>query len=123
MAGAKPQPDSEAIGRRLSRGLENVFSVYVLVIFVVLWLYIAAAAFTDGRLLTDTWAWLSGLDPIPAGLAWIAILPIAVWAWAWQADLQPLLMGLVLLGMLAWTALASASLVKTLRNRLTRRSI
>ena len=112
----------EAIGRRLSRGLESIFSVYVLVIFVVLWLHIAAAAFTDGKFLADTWTWLSGLDTIPAVLAWIAILPIAVWTWAWQADLQPLLVGLVMLGMLACTALAVTGLVKTLRNRLARRS-
>ena len=105
----------------MSRGVENVFSVYALVIFVVLWLYIAAVAFTDGKLLTDTWTWLSGLDTIPAIIAWIAILPIAAWTWAWQADLQPVAMGLVMLGLLAWTALAVTGLVKTLRSRLARR--
>ncbi len=88
---------------------------------MVLWLYIAAAAFTDGKLLADTWTWLIGLDTIPAIIAWIAILPVAAWTWVWQADLRPLLMGLVMLGMLAWTALAVTGLVRTLRNRLARR--
>ena len=93
-----------------------------MVVFIALWVYIAAAMFTDGALLAETWTWLSGLDTIGAIVAWIAILPIAVWTWAWQADLQPLLMGLVLLGMVAWTAVAVTGLVKTLRNRFARRS-
>jgi hypothetical protein len=121
---SEPQapPHRDAIGRRVSRGVENVASVYVLVVFVVLWVYIAAAVFTDGVLLAETWTWLSGLDTVGAIVAWIAILPIAAWTWAWQADLQPLLMGLVVLGMVAWTAVAVTGLVKTLRSRLARRS-
>jgi hypothetical protein len=121
---SEPQapPHPGAIGRRVSRGFENVVSIYVLVVFVVLWVYIAAAMFTDGALLADTWTWLIGLDTIGTIVAWIAILPIAAWTWAWQADLQPLLMGLMVLGMVAWTAVAVTGLVKTLRSRLARRS-
>jgi len=88
---------------------------------VVLWLYIAVAAFTDGKLLTDTWAWLGGLDTIPAIVAWVAILPIAAWVWAWQAGLEPLLMGLVLLGMAAWTMAAFGGSLRTLRRARRRR--
>ena len=108
----EPRPD--ATGSRLGRSFEIALSVYASVVFVGLWLYVAAAVFTDGALLADTWAWLSGLDTIPAILVWMAILPIAIFLWAWQANLEPLFMGLVMLGLVVWTGIAWSGLVRLL---------
>jgi hypothetical protein len=86
-------------------------------VFVVLWIYVAAAAFTDGTLLTETWDWLTGLDTVAAIVVWIAILPVAVFLWAWQAQLEPIWMGLVMLGLVAWTWIAWAGLLRLVWRR------
>jgi hypothetical protein len=107
----------EAIGRLVGRGIGCVFGVVFAAVFVVLWIYILAAVLTDGRLLADTWAWLTSLGPLETIVVWLAILPIAVFVWAWQADLSPVVMGLVMLGMVAWTALAFWGPLKGLTRR------
>jgi hypothetical protein len=98
--------------------MEVIFSSFAAAVFVVLWCYIAAATFTDGDLLTGTWAWLSGLSAVAAIVVWLAILPVAVFVWAWQVDPSPLVMGIVLLGLVAWTAVAFSGLFRMLRGRL-----
>lgn len=104
-------------GRRIGRALELILPIYASVVFVVLWIYVAVAALGDEALLADTWAWLTGLDLIPAVIAWIAILPIGVFLWAWDADLEPMFMGLVMAGLVAWTALALGGLLRLLGGR------
>ncbi len=106
------------IGQRVGRSTEVILSSYAAAAFVVLWCYVAAATFTDGGLLTDTWAWLSGLGTVAAIVVWLAILPVAVFVWAWQADLSPFVMGIVLLGLVLWTAVAFSGLVRMLHGRL-----
>jgi len=81
-----------------------------LAVFLVLWIYVAAAALTDGTLLADTWAWLSGLDLPASVVAWVALLPLGVYLWAWQADLAAWAMALVMVGLAAWTMLALSGL-------------
>lgn len=100
--------------------MEVGLTLYVAAVFVLLWVYVAAAVFTDGELLADTWAWLSGLDTIAAVVVWIAILPVAVFLWAWQAGLEPVAMGLVMLGLVAWTAMAASAVLRLRRSRLSR---
>jgi hypothetical protein len=50
-------------------------------------------------------------------IAWIALLPIAVGLWAWNAAGSPLVIGAVLVGLVAWTALAVSGLARALRSR------
>jgi hypothetical protein len=108
--------------RGIALALEVALTGYAAAVFVVLWLYVAAAAFTDGTLLADTWAWLGGLDTIAAIVVWVAILPVAVFTWAWQADLEPLWTGALMLGIVAWTAIAFSGLLRTVGRLLARRS-
>lgn len=97
-------------GQRLGEGLRVLLVVAVLAVFAVLWVHVGAAVLTDGSLLADTWAWLTGLDLVLAVVAWIALLPLAVFLWAWQADLTPWAMALVMAGLVAWTLLALSGL-------------
>jgi hypothetical protein len=90
--------------------VQVVLSIGALIVFAILWFYVVAAVFTDGTLLDDTWAWLSSLDTLAAAVAWLALLPLAVFLWSWQADLEPWVMGIVMLGLLAWTLVAVSGL-------------
>ena len=105
------------MGQRIGRAMEIVFPILATIVFVILWVYVVLASFTDSPLPADTWAWLSGLDTIAAVIVWIIILPLAVYLWAWQADLEPVWMGLVMLGMVAWTSLAVSGLRRGLFRR------
>jgi hypothetical protein len=102
-------PDRLPKGRR-ARFVEVVLAIGALIVFAILWFYVAAAVLTDGTLLHDTWAWLGSLDTLVAVVAWLALLPLAVFLWSWQADLQPWVMGIVMVGLLAWTLVAASGL-------------
>jgi hypothetical protein len=94
-----------------------VLTLLMIGVFVVMWAGLAGAALADGRFLTDFWAWITALPLIPAVVAWILLLPIAVGAWAWTASLEPVVMGLVVIGLAAWTGVALAGTMKSLRGR------
>ena len=103
---------------RIGRAAELVLAVAASLVFVVLWVYVALDVFTASSLPADTWAWLSGLELIPAIVAWIAILPLGVYLWATQeARLEPIWMSLVMLGLAGWTWIAWSGLVRVLRRR------
>ncbi len=106
-----------APGGRIAPVLETILPLFAAAVFVIVWAYVAVTALTESSLAADTWAWLSGLDTIPAVIAWLAMLPLGFFLWAWQADLEPLLMGVVMLGLLAWTWVAWAGLVRATRRR------
>ena len=80
----------------------------------------ALAFFTESTLPADTWAWLEGLELVPAVIAWIALLPLGVFLWAWQAELEPIWFGLVMVALAGWTWMAWAGTVRALA-RLSRR--
>ncbi len=107
----------QGAGGRAGRSLELAIAIYGAMVFVVLWILVAQAIFTDGQMLADTWAWLSGLDTVAAVVVWILLLPVAIFVWAWQADLAPVLMAVVMLGLVVWTAIAWSGLMRALRRR------
>lgn len=109
-------------GEAIGRAMEVGFSVYASLVFVLLWTFVAAAALTDGTLLADTWAWLTGLGTIAAILVWLAILPVAVFVWAWQTQLEPLWMTLVMFGLVVWTAVAFSGFLRMAWRRGRRRA-
>jgi hypothetical protein len=115
--GAVSRPPAAAPGARVGQVLEVVLVVLASLVFVGLWLYVAAAILADGTLLADTWAWLGGLDTIAAIVVWVAILPIGVFLWAWQADLEPIWMGLVMAGLVGWTGIAWSGLARLAARR------
>ncbi len=90
-------------------------AVYAGAIFVILWVGAAYALLAAPDLIDDAWAWLTGLSTVPAILAWILGLPIAIALWAAQADLAPVLAVAVGLGLLAWTGLAVRGLLHAFR--------
>lgn len=94
--------------------LELGLAIYAAVVFVLLWVYVATAFLTDGQLLTDTWAWLSGLGTLAAIVVWVLVLPVAVFVWAWQAGLDPLWMALIMIGLVIWTGFAWSGLIRVL---------
>jgi hypothetical protein len=95
-----------------------VLTVAASLVFALLWVYVALDAFTDSSLPADTWAWLSGLELVPAIVAWIAILPLGVYLWATQeAQLEPTWMVVVMLGLVVWTWIAWYGLVRVLWRR------
>ena len=110
-------PSSKPARGRAARAFEVAFSLYGAAIFTVLWVGFAVGLATGGGLLVDAWAWLSGLEPLWAVVAWILFLPIAVGLWAWNAAGSPIVIGAVLAGLVAWTALAVSGLVKVFRRR------
>lgn len=99
---------------RLGRLLDTVLPILASIVFVVVWIYVALAVFTDSTLPADTWAWLEGLELVPAVIAWIALLPLGVFLWAWQADLEAIWFGLVMVLLLGWTWIAWAGSVRAL---------
>ena len=109
-----PSQSSRGNAGRISRTVINLLLIGV---FAVLWAGLAGAALADGRFLNDFWTWITGLPLILAAVAWVVLLPIAVGAWAWTSNFGPIAMGLVVFGLAAWTGLALAGTIKSLRGR------
>ena len=120
-AGSAP-PSVGGVRLRIGWILDVTLPIYASVVFVGLWLYVVLAAFTDSSLPAQTWAWLQGLDTILAVVAWLAILPIAVFLWAWQADLEALYFALVVVALAGWTFIAWSGSLRAIRRRWRSRS-
>ena len=114
---ASPTMPPQTSRRPLGRAVGIVLSLLVIAVFAVLWVGLAGAVMSDGGFLTEFWTWITSLSLIPAVVAWILLLPIAVGAWAWTADLDPLVMGVVVIGLVVWTGVALAGTLKALRGR------
>lgn len=84
---------------------------------MVLWVGFVVGLATGGAILVDAWAWLTGLEPVAAVVAWILLLPIAVGLWAWNAVGSALVTGAVAAGLVMWTLVAASAVVKTFRRR------
>lgn len=113
-----PQPAGPATPARPSRSsfgraLQVVISLYGTAVFLVLWVGFAVGLATGGRILSDAWAWLSGLEAVEAVAAWLLILPIAIGLWSWNAGVSPLVMAAVAAAIGAWTVVAASGLVRT----------
>jgi hypothetical protein len=112
--GPSPAPRSRG---RAGRALEIGLSLYGITIFSILWVGFAVGLATGGDLLVDAWAWLTGLAPVVAVIAWILFLPIAVGLWAWNAVGSALVIGAVAVGLVAWTLVMASGAMRTFRRR------
>jgi hypothetical protein len=92
-----------------------VLGTWAVAVFAILWIGLVAGALGDGRVLADAWAWLDGLAPVARVVAWVLFLPAAIGLWAWNATLPAPAVIAVVAGLVAWTAVAVASLARTLR--------
>ena len=113
-AGPSSPPPSR---RPVERALEIFLGLYGAAIFAVLWVGFVVGLATGGDLLVDAWAWLSGLEPVAAVIAWVLLLPIAIGLWAWNAVGSPLVTVAVGVGLVAWTLVMASGLLRTLRRR------
>ena len=113
---APPAPAPRSRGRA-GRAFEIGLSLYGIAIFTVLWVGFAVGLATGGDLLVDAWAWLTGLAPVAAVIAWILFLPIAVGLWAWNAVGSSLVIGAVAVGLVAWTLVMASGAIRTFRRR------
>jgi len=114
---AVPPPPPPSSRRTVGRVLEIGLSLYGIAIFTVLWVGFAVGLATGGDLMIDAWAWLTGLEPVAAVMAWILFLPIAVGPWAWNAVGSALVIGAVAVGLVAWTLVMAAGAMRTFRRR------
>lgn len=102
-------------GGSRARALEITLALWATVIFALLWAGLAMGLATGGGLFADSWAWLTGLEPLAAVLVWILTLPIAVALWAWNADLPQLAALAVAVGLIAWSLVAVSGVLRTFR--------
>ena len=114
---AGPAVPSNTSRGSVGRVLEVALSLYGAAIFTLLWVGFAIGLATGGQILTDAWAWLTGLEPFAAVIAWVLLLPVAVGLWAWDADLAPLATAVVLVALFVWTLAAASGLVRTFGRR------
>ena len=117
MSTSTPSITPSVAPRPAARIFGLVFAVAVVILFAVMWVGIAQAYATGGGILVDVWTWLTSLPLIVAIVAWILLLPLAVAAWAWSADLAGPVMAALVVGLVAWTVLGVAGLVRELRKR------
>jgi hypothetical protein len=114
---SKPPATSKPQESRAGRAFEVGLSLYGAAIFTILWAGVAIGLLTGGDLLVDAWAWLTGLEPVAAVVAWVLLLPIAVGLWAWNAAGSVLVIAAVGVGLVAWTLVMLNGLAKTVGRR------
>jgi hypothetical protein len=96
------------------RAIRIVLGTYAVLVFAVLWAGLAIGLANGGGLFEDTWAVLIGLEVVAQVVLWVLLLPLAVGLWAWNAGLPPVLASVVVLGLVAWTLVAVAGLLKAI---------
>jgi len=94
--------------------MDKLFAVGAFAMFVVLWAGFALALRGDRGFVDSTWQWLRGL-PVPIQpIVWVVILPIAVGLWIYESTWSPTVGLLLAIGMVGWTLVAVAGLVRAL---------
>ena len=94
---------------------DRVFAVGAFAMFVVLWIGYAIAFFGDPRAFDPTWQWLRSLPTPIAQVVWVVFLPLAVGLWIWETTWPPAVGLLLGAGMVCWTLVAVAGLVRAAR--------
>ena len=98
------------------RAVELVLGTYAVLVFALLWTGLVVGLANGGRLFVDAWTGLTGLEVVAQMVLWILFLPITVGLWAWNASLPSLLAWAVVLGLIAWTLVAIAGLIRAARS-------
>ncbi len=98
-----------------SRAVERVIALYGAAVFTILWVGFALGSMAGGAIFADAWTWLTGLETLPAVVAWILALPIAIGLWALESEVSPLVMTAVVIGLIVWTLVAASGVVRAFR--------
>lgn len=94
--------------------MDKLFPIGAFAMFVVLWIGFAMSLRGDRGLIDSAWQWLRGL-PVPVQpIVWVVILPIAVGLWIYESPWSQTVGLLLALGMVAWTLVAVAALVRVI---------
>jgi hypothetical protein len=75
--------------------MENVFNIFVFVLFAALWLGFAYLLITSQGSLDAAWRWITSLPLLLQGVVWLLFLPVVLGLWIWESA-WPLIVRLVL---------------------------
>ena len=94
---------------------DKAFAVAVFAMFVVVWVGFAIVLLGDRSFVDQAWESLRAM-PAPIQLVvWVLFLPIAVGMWIIESDWSTFVGLLLGLGMVVWTIVAVAGLVRAFR--------
>jgi hypothetical protein len=99
------------------RRLRLALGLWASAIFAVLWTSIVVNALGVAGLADDAWRALADLPPVVGVAVWLLCLPILVALWAAQPGQPAILVAFVVVGLVAWTAVAWFGLARTLLAR------
>jgi hypothetical protein len=105
------------MGGAADRRMRIAFGIWASALFAVLWAGIAISAVGGAGLAADAWRALNGLHPLVEVAVWLLCLPIPVALWAAQPGQPTILVAFVVVGLVAWTAVAWFGLARTLLAR------
>jgi hypothetical protein len=91
----------EAIKKEPTR-MEQLFNVFVFVLFAALWALFAYALVANQGGLDSVWEWARSQHIIVQGVVGLLVLPVAIGLWIWESG-WPLIVRLVLVASIgAW---------------------
>ena len=80
--------------------MEQVFNVFVFVVFLVLWVGFASGLAANQGGLDAIWNAIQGQHILVQGLIWLLVLPVTIGLWIWESA-WPVLIRLPLVAALA----------------------
>ena len=95
--------------------MDRAFAIGAFAMFVIVWVGYAIALRGDRGSIDQSWEWLRGLPAPIQVIVWVVILPIAVGMWIFESEWTPTAGVLLGVGMIAWTLVAVAGVVRALR--------
>lgn len=81
--------------RRAATRMEQLFNVFVFVLFLVLWGLFAYALVANQGSLDALWEWSRSQHILVQIVIWLLVLPLAIGLWIWESG-WPLLVRLAL---------------------------
>jgi hypothetical protein len=93
----------------------RVMTIYANAIFVMLWVGFVIALIANREWLDVIWNWVQILPMVPRIIIWTIFLPIMVGLWIWESSWPAFGRMLGFGGMVAWTLVAVANLVRVFR--------
>ena len=99
---ASAEPTSGPKATKRATAMEQLFNVFVFVVFLVLWAAFAYALVANQGGLDQIWTSVRDLPLLVQGLVWLLFLPVTVGLWVWETT-WPLVVRLpVVIGIAGW---------------------
>jgi len=100
---------------RADRSIRVTLAIWASVAFLAMWVGVALNLAGGGRLAGDAWSWLTSLSDVLRLVAWVVVLPVTIGLWAAASGVPPVVGGVVVVGLVAWTAVAWFGLARALQ--------